>query len=288
MIETKEGCDLTGQRRTQARITYQRFFRRYLHLCGMTGTAGEAAAELWATYGLKVVRIPTHNKLRRCDLGIALHATRAENRARVAKRIREISEQGRPVLIGTRSGAASEEISCELNKIGLSHHSALNARQDREEAMIVAEAGRAGRITVATNIAGRGTDIRLPPEVIGRGGLHVILTEFHESARIDRQLFGRSARQGDPGSFECLVSLEDELFARFVPAFVRRLAAASLQHEKSSGAVNFGKWLRRWAQWRAERLHAKIRRDTVEHDERLEKALAFAGQAECGIRQWCA
>lgn len=280
MIEAKEGCDLTGQRRTQARITYQRFFGRYLRLCGMTGTAGEAAAELWATYRLKVVRIPTHNKLRRRDLGVRLHSTRAENRQRIAQRVREISMHGRPALIGTLSVAASEEISRELRKIGLPFHSVLNARQDREEAAVVAEAGRPGRITVATNIAGRGTDIRLPPEVIKQGGLHVMLTEFHESARIDRQLFGRSARQGDPGSFECFVSLEDELFERFVPAFVRRVTAASLLRGTSASAFGLGTWLRRWAQWKAERLHAKIRRETVEHDRRLEKALAFAGQAE--------
>jgi preprotein translocase subunit SecA len=107
----------------------------------------------------------------------------------------------------------------------------------------------------------------------------VILIEFHESARIDRQLFGRSARQGDPGSFECLVSLEDELFARFIPAFARRPAAALLRSGTST-AFSLGSWLRRWAQWRAERLHAKIRRETVENDKRLEKALSFAGQAE--------
>jgi len=279
MIETKEGCELTRRRRTQASITYQRFFRRYLHLCGMTGTAGESAPELRSTYGLKVVRIPTHKKLRRKNLGIGLCATRTQNRETIVRRVLEVSERGQPVLIGTRSVAASEDISCELNKIGLSHH-VLNARQDREEAMIVAEAGRPGRITVATNIAGRGTDIRLAPEVIGCGGLHVILTEFHQSARIDRQLFGRSARQGDPGSFECLVSLEDELFVRFIPAFARRLAAASLQRENSTGALSLGIWLRRWAQWGAERLHAKIRRETVEHDKRLEQALAFAGKAE--------
>jgi preprotein translocase subunit SecA len=130
---------------------------------------------------------------------------------------------------------------------------------------------------VATNIAGRGTDIRLSPEVVGRGGLHVILTEFHESARIDRQLFGRSARQGDPGSFECLVSLEDELFVRFIPAFARRLAAALLQCETPTGTLSLGTWLRGWAQWRAERLHAKIRRDTVEH--RIDDAPAMSAIA---------
>jgi preprotein translocase subunit SecA len=146
--------------------------------------------------------------------------------------------------------------------------------------MIVARAGEAGRITVATNIAGRGTDIRLPQDVILRGGLHVILTEFHESARIDRQLFGRCARQGNPGSFECLVSLEDDLFQRFVPGFARALAAALMLKANPRVASLLGHVLRWWGQQKAERIHAKTRRDTVERDRRLEKALAFAGKAE--------
>jgi preprotein translocase subunit SecA len=280
MIETKEGCELTGRRRTEASITYQRFFRRYLHLCGMTGTAGESAPELWSTYGLKVVRIPTHNKLRRKDLGIHLHATRAQNRETIVRRVLEMSKRGQPVLIGTRSVAGSEELSRALAEIGLPRHNVLNARQDREEAMIVAEAGQPGRITVATNIAGRGTDIRLPPNVIESGGLHVILTEFHESARIDRQLFGRCARQGNPGSFECLVSIEDELFQRFVPGFARALAAALMMRAGSVVSSLLGHVLRWWGQRKAERVHAKTRRETVERDRQLEKALAFAGQAE--------
>jgi preprotein translocase subunit SecA len=191
-----------------------------------------------------------------------------------------MSKRGRPVLIGTRSVAGSEELSRALSEIGLPRHNVLNARQDREEAMIVAQAGEAGRITVATNIAGRGTDIRLPHDVICGGGLHVILTEFHESARIDRQLFGRCARQGNPGSFECLVSLEDELFQRFVPGFARALAAVLMLKADPSMASLLGHALRWWGQQKAERIHAKTRRDTVERDRRLEKALAFAGKAE--------
>jgi preprotein translocase subunit SecA len=159
-------------------------------------------------------------------------------------------------------------------------YNVLNARQDHEEAMIVAQAGQPGRITVATNIAGRGTDIRLPSEVIDNGGLHVILTEFHESARIDRQLFGRCARQGNPGTFECLVSLDDELFARFVPSVVRAFAATLMMRSGAAVSSRLGHALRWLGQQNAERIHAKTRRETVERDRQLEKALAFAGQAE--------
>jgi len=280
MIEAKEGCDISGQRRTQARITYQRFFRRYLRLSGMSGTVGESTGEFWAVYGLKVVRIPTHRPLRRRHLGTSLSATGAEKWKRVIERALEMRRIGRPVLIGTRSVAASEQVSRLLSEAGLSHE-VLNARQDKQEADIVAAAGQAGRITVATNMAGRGTDIKLNAQVIEAGGLHVILTEFHESGRIDRQLFGRCARQGNPGTTEAIVSLQDELFLRFV--------APRLQHLAGWMAVNFrgermprllGGLLRWIAQRNAERLHSKTRRDTVEQDKRFDRSLAFAGKSE--------
>jgi preprotein translocase subunit SecA len=198
----------------------------------------------------------------------------------VIERALEMRRIGRPVLIGTRSVAASEQVSRLLSEAGLSHE-VLNARQDKQEADIVAAAGQAGRITVATNMAGRGTDIKLNAQVIEAGGLHVILTEFHESARIDRQLFGRCARQGNPGTTEAIVSLQDELFLRFV--------APRLQHLARWMAVNFrgermprllGGLLRWIAQRNAERLHSKTRRDTVEQDKRFDRSLAFAGKSE--------
>ena len=215
LIEAKEHCAITERRKTLAQITYQRFFRRYMHLCGMTGTAIEPAGELYGTYGL-ASRAHSHepavaaNEFR--------HARAADGRTQMERR-REICSRrmvraGRAVLVGTRSVEASEHISQLLGKAGLDPV-VLNARQDREEAQIVARAGQPGRVTVATNMAGRGTDIQLHPAVRAAGGLHVILTEYHESRRIDRQLFGRAGRQGDPGSYESIVALDDELFRRF-------------------------------------------------------------------------
>jgi preprotein translocase subunit SecA len=272
MIEVKEGCEMTAQRRVQARITYQRFFRRYLKLCGMSGTVSEAAGELHAVYGLRVMKIPPHRSLRRRHLGTTLHQNADHKWRQVIERAQEVTQAGRPLLIGTRSVAASEAVSERLTAAGLSQHAVLNARQDRAEAEIVAQAGQPSRITVATNIAGRGTDIRLAPQVVEVVGLHVILTEFHDSARIDRQLYGRCARQGDPGSVEAIVSLEDELFQHFLGTFgsvIRRF-----------GGAKQGELLRRWAQYRAERQHARTRLDTMAQDRRLEKQLAFAGSGE--------
>jgi preprotein translocase subunit SecA len=191
----------------------------------------------------------------------------------VIERARQMTQMGRSVLIGTRSVAASEAVSERLSAAGLALHTVLNARQDGAEAEIVAQAGRASRITVATNMAGRGTDIRLEPGVVEAGGLHVILTEFHDSARIDRQLFGRCARQGDPGSAEAIVSLDDELFRHFLGHAFNGLAGRF-------GSSSHGDLLRRFAQYRAERQHARIRIDTMAEDRRLEKQLAFAGAGE--------
>jgi preprotein translocase subunit SecA len=284
MIEAKEGRDISGQRKTMARITYQRFFRRYLRMSGMSGTVGEAAGELWAVYGLKVIRIPTHRPLRRRHLGTRLLATSAEKWTAVIEQAAAMAAAHRPVLIGTGSVQASEQVSTLLASAGLAHD-VLNARQDKQEAEIVAAAGQAGRITVATNMAGRGTDIKLRADVIEAGGLHVILTEFHESARIDRQLFGRCARQGNPGSVEAIVSLEDELFLRFVGPRLRAVAEFLLRPRPGQGADRrisrrLGELLRSVAQRNAERMHAKTRRETVEQDRRYDKSLAFAGKSE--------
>ncbi|MBM3523892.1 MAG: prepilin peptidase, partial [Alphaproteobacteria bacterium] len=277
LIEAKENVEVTGRRDTKARITYQRFFRRYLRLAGMTGTAKEVAGEIWSVYGLKVARIPTNRPSRRAHLGRRLFTTIAAKWQAIAETAATMRAQGRAVLIGTRSVAASEELGAVLTQAGL-EHVVLNARQDKTEAVIIAGAGQAGRITVATNMAGRGTDIKISPEVERAGGLHVILTEVHESPRIDRQLFGRAARQGDPGSCEVVVSIEDELFQRFVPRLARSAAVAP----RVAGRV-LGPWaatLESGAQFAAERLNGRIRRATVRSDKKLDKSLAFAGQPE--------
>jgi preprotein translocase subunit SecA len=279
MIETKEQCEITGRRRTLARITYQRFFRRYLRLAGMTGTASEVAGELRAVYGLRVARIPTNRPIRRFAGGTRYLRTTEQKWSAVVVEVRRVSqEQGRPVLVGTRSVEASERLSLLLTQAGL-EHVVLNARQDRDEAEIVARAGEPGRVTVATNMAGRGTDIRLGTGVAESGGLHVILTEFHEAARIDRQLFGRTGRQGDLGSYEAIVSMDDDLFRLFAGALVRLTDGLGLGR---GGAlpVRVGAALRWAAQAAAERLHARMRREAVKLDKRLDKTLAFAGRPE--------
>jgi preprotein translocase subunit SecA len=273
MIEAKEECEPTGQRRTLSRMTYQRFFRRYLLLGGMTGTAAEVRGELRRVYSLDVLRIPTHKPSRRKRLPDRCWSTVDERWRAVTERAIELAGKGRAVLIGTRSVEASEQLAKFLEARSAPFR-VLNARQDGEEASIVAEAGLAGRITVATNMAGRGTDIRLAPSVSESGGLHVILTEFHESSRIDRQLFGRCARQGEAGSVEALVCLEDELFARYAPS-LKRACAASLRGTTVSALVT--KTLVRLAQRKAERHNARIRLDTLSQDKSLQAMLAFAG-----------
>jgi preprotein translocase subunit SecA len=275
MIEAKESAEVTGQRKTLSQMTYQRFFRRYLLLCGMTGTAKEIAVELKSTYDLEVLRIPTHKPPLRMRLADSCYTTDALRWQAVAARAVAISQQGRPVLVGTRSVEASEKLSALLEQQGIAH-TVLNARQDKTEAEAVAQGGEAGRITVATNMAGRGTDIKLAPGVNERGGLHVILTEFHESARVDRQLFGRSARQGNSGSAEAVVTTNDELFTRFawpLNQLARKWSAqeASLPFWLLRGMVKLG-------QSRAERHNRHIRLDTVKQDKKRLDAMGFTGR----------
>jgi preprotein translocase subunit SecA len=275
MVEAKEGVKLTGQQSSIARMTYQRFFKRYLGLAGMTGTAHEVAPELWHTYNLAVVKVPTNRPVRRQDLGEHVFATQAEKWDAVVERIAAMHREGRPVLVGTRSVGASEHLSELLTRAGLDHQ-LLNARQDQEEADIVTQAGMRGRITVATNMAGRGTDIKLGPGVREAGGLHVIATELHESRRIDRQLFGRCGRQGDPGSFEALCALDDELLKAYLGPLARGAA------EGAGGAIPQAavRRLLRLAQGRAERANAGIRRALLNSDEKMGDMLAFSGRGE--------
>jgi preprotein translocase subunit SecA len=278
LIECKEGCEITSQNETLARISYQRFFRRYHHLAGMTGTAREVAGELWSVYRLRVVPIPTNKPLVRRAEPFRLYQKAQEKWQAIVNRIAEIHRQERPVLVGTRSVAASEHLSWLLTEAALPHR-VLNARQDKEEADIIAEAGRKGRITVATNMAGRGTDIILTQETREAGGLHVLATEFHDSKRIDRQLFGRCGRQGDPGSYEAIASLEDSLFAGYtgkpVGLLARRLVDSGTRFGRfaESGLVVL-------AQQAAQRKHSQVRRELLKFDDSLESAMAFSGFGE--------
>jgi preprotein translocase subunit SecA len=276
LVEAKEGVEITPRKDVLARITYQRFFRRYRHLAGMTGTAREVASELSTVYRLNVVSIPTNARSKRRFQRMQLFPTAVARWRAVAERALALSRAGRPVLIGTRSVEASEQASEHLHELGV-EHDLLNARNEAEEAEIIARAGEAGRVTVATNMAGRGVDIALGEGVAERGGLHVILTERHDSKRIDRQLVGRTARRGEPGSSQPMLSLQDGILEHTsagkgwlatvarMPGGIGRLAARILF---------------RRAQKRAERNHARARRILLDQDRRLGTMLAFSGKPE--------
>lgn len=273
LIEIKEGLDTTAGRETLTRMTFQRFFKRYYLLSGLTGTAAEAYRELWSVYRLKVCPIPPHRTNLRVRLRDVCSSSEASKWRRVADDACAAASRGQPVLIGTRSVEASESVSRELTARGV-EHVVLNARQDADEAEVVRAAGEPGRITVATNMAGRGTDIKLGDAARRAGGLHVILTEFHDSARVDRQLLGRCGRQGDPGTTRAIVSLHDTL----------------LKHEHLSWrwavkSMRGNKWqshLLQWGATRAQRVAGRrayrARMATLKQDQELNQLIGFAGK----------
>lgn len=221
-IEAKENVKVEEATQTYATITLQNYFRMYHKLAGMTGTAVTEAAEFWDIYKLDVVTIPTHKPVIRKDYDDLVYKTMREKFNAVVEEIVRLTEQGRPVLVGTTSVEISELVSrmLQLRKI---KHQVLNAKHHQREAEIIAEAGKPGTVTIATNMAGRGTDIKLTPESRAAGGLAIIGTERHESRRVDRQLRGRSGRQGDPGTSQFYVSLEDNLMRLFMPERIARI-----------------------------------------------------------------
>ena len=274
LIEAKEGCEITGRHQTQTSITYQRFFRRYLHLCGMSGTISEVAGELRAVYQVPMVKIPTHRPSRRSSHGTRMFRSSEQKWSSVVEAILARRREGRPTLIGTRAIETSELLSKMLDAAGI-EHVVLNAHHDREEAAIVADAGQPGRVTVATNMAGRGTDIKLGEGVEAKGGLHVVLTEFHESPRIDRQLIGRGGRQGQPGTYEVIASLEDELPRVFAPGLTGILDR-TLNAKRESLPATLARVLRFYAQNRAQRIQYRIRQQTLRLQDERDTMLAFA------------
>ncbi len=276
MIECKESCTISNRQETLARISYQRFFRRYLHLSGMTGTAHEVARELWAVYRLNVVKIPTNKPVQRVSMPNRMYVNEDEKWREIVKCVRELHRQGQPVLIGTRSVDASEHLSLLLKSASLPHQ-VLNARQDQEEAQIITHAGERGQITVATNMAGRGSDIRLAPGIVELGGLFVLASERHEASRIDRQLFGRCGRQGDPGSYQAIISLQDDLMESFFGKMPQRLLGR-WRGRPVPGWL--GALLATIAQRAAERYHGQIRRSLLKVDDQQGDMLAFSGQSE--------
>ncbi len=277
MVELKEECELTSQRTTLARISYQKFFRRYLFLAGMTGTAWEVRDELWKVYRLPVSRVPTNKPSRRITLSPRVYSKDEQRWRGVVQSCKACIDEGRAVLIGTKSVADSEIASEHLSRARIAHN-VLSAKQDKQEADVVAQAGQPGRVTVATNMAGRGTDIKLHPAVERAGGLHVILTEHYESARVDRQLAGRCARQGDPGSFEMLLSMEDQPL-RTISTKSMHATALSMGLDNATGQKMALGMLTREQQF-VERQNFLARQSTLEYDLRLNEMLAFSGKLE--------
>jgi len=261
-IEVKEGAFVTADKENLARLSFQRFFRQYPIMAGMTGTAWEARGEMWQIYQRPIVRIPTNKPCIRVLMPIQMFDSVVDKWDAVTRRVCEINDTGAPVLVGTRSVLASEEVSRRLAAMGRQHR-VLNATQTAQEASIVASAGQRGQITVATNMAGRGTDIKLERGMAELGGLHVIATEPHSSGRVDRQLFGRAARQGDPGCAQLFASVEDDLFVRHA----QRLRF-------SWRGIGAGRLIK-IAQYRAERLARFNRKQVLRSDDWMDQSLPF-------------
>jgi preprotein translocase subunit SecA len=274
-IEAKEGLPISDPSETIARLSFQRFFRCFHKLSGMTGTAREAAGEFWQIYRLPVVTIPTNRPCVREHWNDRIFPDETSKWWAVSEEIARIHETGRPVLVGTRSVAASERLAGMLASRGL-HCAVLNAVRLSEESAVVSFAGDASRITIATNMAGRGTDILLGHGVAAKGGLHVVATERHESGRVDRQLFGRAARQGDPGSAQAFVSIEDELIRRYLPPSAQKVLGSAVTG-KFPGWEILANWSFHEAQRRAQQLAYKQRQGVMRSDLWFGEALAFAG-----------
>lgn len=269
-IEAKEGVAIQGETQTYATITLQNYFRLYKKLAGMTGTAMTEANEFKEIYKLEVISIPTNRPGKRVDTDDEIYMTEREKYNAILKDVQTAHAQGRPILIGTESVEASEKLSRILKQNKL-EHTVLNAKNHAQEAEIIAEAGAIGTITVATNMAGRGTDIKLKPTVAEKGGLHVIGTTRHQSRRIDRQLRGRCARQGDPGTSKFYVSFEDSLMRLFTSP---RITTFLQRFRPPEGEAISAKVLNKsieTAQKRVEQRNYTIRKHTLEYDDVMNK-----------------
>lgn len=258
-IEAKEGLEISHPSRTMARMSFQDFFRRYHRLCGASGTLQGTRNELWWTYGLATFEVPTRLPSRLRVPRSRHFAGADEKRRALIRRAAELVRGGHPVLVGTRRISDSETLAEALRQEGIDCV-VLNAKQHAAEAAIVETAGLPGRLTVATNMAGRGTDIHIAPEVAARGGLHVLMLEPHESARVDWQLFGRAGRQGAPGHAQGFVSAEDDLLRRHTPWFARWMLAAARSSPPLRAAFMpvLCAAAQAAAQWRAWRLRRQL------------------------------
>lgn len=309
-MEAKERLPIHLAAEHAAQITYQSYFRRYDHLCGMSGTLIQNFREMRRVYRRWVVAVPTNRRMIREQWPDAVYPTQDAKYDAIVQQVKELTAKGRPILIGTRSVEKSELIAARLRAAGIAHQ-VLNAKQHEQEALIVAQAGRPGSVTVATNMAGRGTDIilggniskeieavrndtnlsmeakqlrieeiqaawRIQHEaVVAAGGLHVVGSERHESLRIDRQLLGRAGRQGDPGSGQFFVSLDDQILEALGPRMQAKLEGIG----KSGGAVDWNQY-RRWfriAQKQTERKHYRHRLDMMFYQRNRREKLGDIG-----------
>jgi preprotein translocase subunit SecA len=272
-IEAKERVEITMDTNTSAKITVQSFVSRYPYIAGMTGTAFTSRTEFKKIYHMGVKVIPTNKPSQRIERPVKFFLTEAEKFDQVVADVAEVHSSGRPILIGTRSIAKSEQLSKLLHQAKVEHE-VLNAREVERESQIIESAGEFGRVTVATNMAGRGTDIKINDQVRELGGMHVIGTEMHESSRIDQQLFGRCARQGDPGSVQLYIAAEDKLLES---AFGKQSAEKYRRNGKSRTASNWISLFRR-AQRKVESQHYRSRRILMYNEKMLAKS-----QREMGL-----
>lgn len=269
-VEAKESVPITKAADHAAQITFQSYFRLYKKLAGMTGTAATSWMELRRVYKIWVVQVPTNRPVIRTQYPDRIFPTEKDKFLAVVEEIKRLHEQGRPVLVGSRSVARSEILSHLLTQLGIEHQ-VLNAKQHELEAKIVAQAGQPGKVTIATNMAGRGTDIKLGPGVADKGGLHVLGTERHEARRIDRQLTGRSGRQGDPGTSQFFLCLEDELLeglGEYRQERLREIGQAEGSGPWESYLPTFMK-----AQRRMERRLYRQRLDLMVHEKQRQEIL---------------
>ena len=274
-IEAKENVEISVPTGQAARITIQDLFLRYPHLAGMTGTAATSAGELRRIYRTPVVRVPTNRPPRRVQLPDRVFGSMMTKFRAIVEEVQQMNQTGRPVLIGTRSIDKSVILSRLLDEIGIAHQ-VLNANNVEREAEIVAQAGGQGKVTVATNMAGRGTDVKLSDDVEKLGGMHVICTELHDAARVDRQLIGRCGRQGDRGSYRQFLSLDDDILKGGLGAGkAERLKARG---ENLAGAVDRLAKLFRRAQRKVERKHFRDRMVLMHHEKERKKMQREIGQ----------
>ena len=268
-LEAKEGVTVAAENQTLAAITFQNYFRLYDKLSGMTGTADTEAVEFQQIYGLEVVSIPPNRPMIRKDYPDLIYRSRKEKYEAILESIRELHKTGQPVLVGTISIETSEMLSAHLKRMGIPHN-VLNAKQHEREAEIVAQAGQKGKVTIATNMAGRGTDIILGEGVRELGGLHILGTERHESRRIDNQLRGRSGRQGDPGVTQFYLSLEDDLMRLFggdrMESIDRMMAKMKMPDDMPIQAGIVSKAIE-GAQRQVETMHFAARKNVLEYDD---------------------